>query len=81
MHLECMSEMRCTLLAENTGRKKSPRHSYADTDGDIREVRMSRSLEAEIDFSSADQMKLGTQVSLGPGHIVLDGNPGPPPPK
>jgi len=27
------------------------------------------------------QMKLGTQVGLGPGHIVLDGNPGPPPPK
>jgi len=23
-NLECMSEMRCTLLAENTGRKKSP---------------------------------------------------------
>ena len=26
-------------------------------------------------------MKLGTQVGLGPGHIVLDGNPAPPPPK
>ena len=24
-------------------------------------------------------MKLGTQVGLGPGHIVLDGDPGPPP--
>ena len=24
-------------------------------------------------------MKLGTQVGLGPGHIVLDGNPAPPP--
>jgi len=23
-NLECMSEMRCTLLTENTGRKKSP---------------------------------------------------------
>jgi len=23
-------------------------------------------------------MKLGTQVGLGPGHIVLDGNPAPP---
>ena len=26
-------------------------------------------------------MKLGTQVALGPGHIVLHGDPGPPPPK
>ena len=26
-------------------------------------------------------MKLGMQVSLGPGHIVLDGDPAPPPPK
>jgi len=26
-------------------------------------------------------MKLGTQVGLGPGHIVLDGDPAPPPPK
>ena len=24
-------------------------------------------------------MKLGMQVGLGPGHIVLDGNPAPPP--
>jgi len=24
-------------------------------------------------------MKLGMQVSLGPGHIVLDGDPAPPP--
>jgi len=24
-------------------------------------------------------MKLGTRVGLGPGHIVLDGDPGPPP--
>jgi len=27
------------------------------------------------------KMKLGVQVGLGPGHIVLDGNPAPPPPK
>jgi len=27
------------------------------------------------------KMKLGTQVGLDPGHIVLDGDPGPPPPK
>jgi len=26
------------------------------------------------------KMKLGMQVSLGPGHIVLDGDPAPPPP-
>ena len=26
-------------------------------------------------------MKLGGQVGLGPGHIVLDGDPVPPPPK
>ena len=26
-------------------------------------------------------MKLGMQVGLGPGHIVLDGGPAPPPPK
>jgi len=26
-------------------------------------------------------MKLGTQVGLGPDHIVLDGDPAPPPPK
>ena len=26
-------------------------------------------------------MKLGVQVGLGPGHIVLDGDPAPPPPK
>jgi len=26
-------------------------------------------------------MKLGMQVGLGPGHIVLDGNPAPPPQK
>jgi len=26
-------------------------------------------------------MKLGTQVGLGPGHIVLDGDPAPPPPR
>ena len=26
-------------------------------------------------------MKLGMQVGLGPGHIVLDGNPAPRPPK
>jgi len=26
-------------------------------------------------------MKLGMQVGLGPGHIVLDGDPAPPPPK
>jgi len=26
-------------------------------------------------------MKLGVQVGLGPRHIVLDGDPGPPPPK
>jgi len=26
-------------------------------------------------------MKLGTQVGLGPGHIVLDGDPTPPPQK
>jgi len=26
-------------------------------------------------------MKLGTQVRLGPGHIALDGEPAPPPPK
>jgi len=26
-------------------------------------------------------MKLGTQVGLGPGHIVLDGDPAPPTPK
>jgi len=26
-------------------------------------------------------MKLGTQVGLGPGHIMLDGDPGPIPPK
>jgi len=25
--------------------------------------------------------KLGKQVGLGPGHMVLDGNPAPPPPK
>ena len=25
-------------------------------------------------------MKLGTQVGLGPGHIVLDGDPAPPAP-
>jgi len=28
-----------------------------------------------------DQMKLGVQVDLGPGHIVLDGDPAPPAPK
>jgi len=27
------------------------------------------------------KMKLGTEVGLGPGHIVLDGDPAPPPPK
>jgi len=27
------------------------------------------------------KMKLGMQVGFGPGHIVLDGDPGPPPPK
>ena len=27
------------------------------------------------------KMKLGTQVRLGPGHTVLDGDPAPPPPK
>jgi len=27
------------------------------------------------------KMKLGTQVGLGPGHIALDGDPAPPPPK
>ena len=27
------------------------------------------------------KMKLGMQVGLGPGHIVLHGDPGPPPPK
>jgi len=27
------------------------------------------------------KMKLGTHVDLGPGHIVLDGDPAPPPPK
>jgi len=27
------------------------------------------------------KMKLGTQVGLGPGHIELDGDPAPPPPK
>jgi len=27
------------------------------------------------------KMKLGTQVGLGPGHIVLGGDPAPPPPK
>jgi len=26
-------------------------------------------------------MKLGMKVGLGPGHIVLDGDPTPPPPK
>jgi len=26
-------------------------------------------------------MKLGMQVGLGPGHIVLDADPAPPPPK
>ena len=26
-------------------------------------------------------MKLGVRVGLGPGHIVLDGDPAPPPPK
>ena len=26
-------------------------------------------------------MQLGMQVGLGPGHIVLDGDPAPPPPK
>ena len=26
-------------------------------------------------------MKLGTEVGLGPGHIVLDGDPAPPPQK
>jgi len=26
-------------------------------------------------------MKLGLQVGLGPGHIVLDGDPAPPPTK
>ena len=26
-------------------------------------------------------MKLGMEVGLGPGHIVLDGDPGLPPPK
>jgi len=26
-------------------------------------------------------MKLGVQVGLGPGHIVLDGDPAPPSPK
>jgi len=28
---------------------------------------------------SMDQMKLGTEIGLGPGHIALDGDPGPPP--
>ena len=27
------------------------------------------------------KMKLCTQIGLGPGHIVLDGDPAPPPPK
>jgi len=27
------------------------------------------------------KMKLGVQVGLGPGHILFDGDPGPPPPK
>ena len=27
------------------------------------------------------KMKLGMHVGLGPGHIVLDGDPAPPPPK
>jgi len=27
------------------------------------------------------KLKLGMQVGLGPGHIVLDGDPAPPPPK
>jgi len=26
-------------------------------------------------------MKLGAEVDLGPGHIVLDGDPAPPPPE
>jgi len=26
------------------------------------------------------EMKLGMQIGLGPGHTVLDGDPGPPPP-
>ena len=26
-----------------------------------------------------DRMKLGMEVGLGPGHIVLDGDPAPPP--
>jgi len=25
------------------------------------------------------KMKLGTEVGLGPGHVVLDGDPAPPP--
>ena len=34
-------------------------------------------------FQTAGQikMKLGLQVGLGPGHIVLDGDPAPPPPQ
>jgi len=28
-----------------------------------------------------NKMKLGTDVGVGPGHIVLDGDPAPPPPK
>ena len=28
-----------------------------------------------------DQDEIGMQVGLGPGHLVLDGNPVPPPPK
>ena len=27
------------------------------------------------------KMRLGLQVGLGPGHIVLDGDPAPPPPQ
>ena len=27
------------------------------------------------------KMKLGMRIALGPGHIVLDGDPAPPPPK
>jgi len=27
------------------------------------------------------KMKLGVQVGLGPGHVVLDGDPAPPPSK
>ena len=69
-NLECRSEMCCTRLAANTGRKKVAKNRHLGTIAQLWRAISSQLRHCHIST-------IGTEVGLSPGDFMLDGDPTP----